>query len=172
MDQGISLNPSVRSEKNLKSSLIESLTSTVLPALLRYEDHNSMNFSIESRVPFLTAEFADFVYSLDDSFLISDTAETKSIFRQAMQGIVPEEILNRRDKIGFKTPEESLIKECRDWINKGSSKDVLYQIPSLNHEVVLEQLEKATTNSIDSDFKYWRWINLIKWSEIYHVDFS
>ena len=172
MDQGISLNPSVRSEKNLKSSLIESLTSTVLPALLRYEDHNSMNFSIESRVPFLTAEFADFVYSLDDSFLISDTAETKSIFCQAMQGIVPEEILNRRDKIGFKTPEESLIKECRDWINKGSSKDVLYQIPSLNHEVVLEQLEKATTNSIDSDFKYWRWINLIKWSEIYHVDFS
>ncbi|AIL12277.1 hypothetical protein IM40_00090 [Candidatus Paracaedimonas acanthamoebae] len=172
IDQGLSLNIPVNSEKNLKSSLIESLTSTVLPALLRYDDHNSMNFSIESRVPFLTPEFADFVYSLDDSFLISDTAETKSIFRQAMQGIVPEEVLNRRDKIGFKTPEQSLIKECRDWIGKGSNQEVLHQIPSLNHKVILEQLQQAMTNSTELDFKYWRWINLIKWSEIYNVEFG
>jgi asparagine synthase (glutamine-hydrolysing) len=174
IDQGLSLNVSgnSNSEKNLKSSLIDSLTSTVLPALLRYEDHNSMNFSIESRVPFLTPEFADFVYSLDDSFLISDTAETKSIFRQAMKRIVPEDILNRRDKIGFKTPEQSLIKEYRDWIGKSSNQEVLRQIPGLNHKVILEQLQQATTKSIELDFKYWRWINLIKWVEIYNVEFS
>lgn len=169
IDQGLSLNNSVNSEKKLKSSLIESLTSTVLPALLRYEDLNSMNFSIESRVPFLTQELAEFVYSLDESFLISNTAETKSIFREAMRGIVPEDILNRRDKIGFKTPEQNLIKQ---YCNKDFNKDVFFQLPGLNHNIVLEELEKATTKDIDSDFKYWRWVNFVKWAEIYNVEFN
>jgi len=172
ISQGLCSNVSINSEKELKSSLINSLTKSVLPALLRYEDHNSMHFSIESRVPFLTTEFADFIYSLDDSFLISDTAETKSIFRQAMRGLVPEDILNRRDKIGFKTPEQTWLKTIWNWGKDSFNRDLFYQIPSLNHKVVLEQLETATKNNSELDFKYWRWINLIKWSEIYNVKFT
>ena len=42
----------------LHEALVQSLTETVLPALLRYEDRNSMAFSIESRVPFLTPRLA------------------------------------------------------------------------------------------------------------------
>ena len=38
--------------------------------LLRYEDRNSMAYSIESRVPFLTPQLARFVLSLPEAYLI------------------------------------------------------------------------------------------------------
>ena len=52
-------------------ALVQSLTETVLPALLRYGDRNSMAFSIESRVPFLTPALADLAYSLPADELVS-----------------------------------------------------------------------------------------------------
>lgn len=82
-----------------------------LPGLLRHADRNSMRFSVESRVPFLSPSIAEFVYSLPEEYLISRGGETKSLFRRAMQGIVPEDVLRRKDKIGFATPERDWLKE-------------------------------------------------------------
>lgn len=72
-----------------------------LLSLLRYEDRNSMSHSIESRVPFLTPALARLFLSLPASFLISKEGVTKHIFREAMRGIVPDAILDRRDKVAF-----------------------------------------------------------------------
>lgn len=90
------------------------LTGHGLSALLRHADRNSMRWSIESRVPFLTTEIAEFLLRLPESYLISQQGETKSIFREAMRGIVPDEVLDRKDKIGFRTPEE-------DWLRHADS---------------------------------------------------
>lgn len=87
-----------------------------LPALLRHADRNSMRFSIESRVPFLTTEMAEFLLSVPEPFLVSPQGETKSIFRAAMRGIVPDDILDRRDKIGFATPEKDWLAGMADMV--------------------------------------------------------
>jgi len=87
--------------RRLVAELGLSLTRRGLPALLRHGDRNSMRFSVESRVPFLTTDMADLLLSLPESYLISPRGETKHVFRAAMRGIVPDEVLNRRDKIGF-----------------------------------------------------------------------
>ncbi|MBV35105.1 MAG: asparagine synthase (glutamine-hydrolyzing) [Rickettsiales bacterium] len=111
--QGVDFNePVTKPLKALKrrrviEKLISSLSFRGLPKLLRHGDRNSMAFSIESRVPFLTTEMAEFLYSLPESYLISEQGDTKHIFREAMKGIVPEEILNRKDKIGFDAGSES-----------------------------------------------------------------
>ena len=52
-----------------------------------------MHFSIENRVPFLTLPIAEFMLTLPESYLVSEIGETKSLFRSAMQDIVPNEIL-------------------------------------------------------------------------------
>ncbi len=82
-----------------------------------------MRFSVESRVPFLTIPFAKLALSMPEEYLISNYGQTKNIFREAMQGIVPDEILYRKDKIGFSTPEDrwlsSMHLEFRKWINEG-----------------------------------------------------
>ena len=96
-----------------KKTLARYLTQYSLPSLLRYEDRNSMWFSIESRVPFLDHRLVEYSLSLPSEFLF-DGRWTKRILRESVRGIVPAEVINRRDKIGFGNPGdnwiESLIK--------------------------------------------------------------
>lgn len=79
--------------------------STSLPSLLHYEDRNSMAFSIESRVPFLDHRLVEFVFSLNDADKFR-LGNTKYILRKSLKGLVPDTILNRKDKKGFVTPGE------------------------------------------------------------------
>ena len=105
MDHGIDLartaDAIVGRHRTLHEHLVANATQDSLPNLLRYADRNSMAFSIESRVPFLTHDFASFLLSLPADHLISPTGLRKRVFREAMKGIMPEPIRQRTDKIGF-----------------------------------------------------------------------
>lgn len=80
------------------------VTCISLPALLHWEDRNSMAQSIESRVPFLDHTLVEYIMALPEEKKISG-GQTKVILREAMRNIIPDEIVNRQDKIGFQTPE-------------------------------------------------------------------
>lgn len=82
---------------------------TNLPSLLRYEDRNSMAFSIEARVPYLDTEFTNYIASLPYNQKIRNGI-TKFSLRNAIKGIIPERIRMRMDKMGFVTPEEVWMK--------------------------------------------------------------
>lgn len=71
-----------------------------LPALLRFEDRNSMAHSVESRVPFLDPRLVELCLDLPTEFKI-EGGRSKRILREAMVGEVPEKILKRRSKLGF-----------------------------------------------------------------------
>jgi asparagine synthase (glutamine-hydrolysing) len=62
-----------------------------------------MHFSREVRLPFLDHRLVEFSLSLPDDSLFY-RGESKWILRRAMRGIVPDPILDRRDKVGFATP--------------------------------------------------------------------
>jgi len=97
----------------LESSLKSDLLQYSVPQLLRYEDKNSMRWSIESRTPFLDYRFVELAGALDVRDKLRDGV-SKWIFREAMRGVVGEEILDRKDKVGFEIPDwdiEELIKE-------------------------------------------------------------
>ena len=101
------LNQEVRSfEDFLKLMVFEAN----VPMLLRFEDRNSMAFSVESRVPFLINELVEFSLSLR-SCLKMKNGVTKYILRQAMKGIVPDSVLSRMDKLGFPAPDKEWMKE-------------------------------------------------------------
>jgi len=97
--------------------------STSLPALLRYEDRNSMAFSIEARTPFLDYRLVEHALALRADALIHD-GWTKAILRQAMAGLLPESVRLRRDKLGFPTPERRWLTELapavREWLGPGA----------------------------------------------------
>jgi asparagine synthase (glutamine-hydrolysing) len=85
------------------------LTKFSLPALLRYEDKNSMAFSIESRVPFLDFRLVEFIAGLPlDAKLWHGW--TKHVLRMSMRGIIPEAIRLRKDKLAFDTPQNLWIR--------------------------------------------------------------
>ena len=86
------------------------LASASVPALLRYEDRDSMAHSIEARTPFLDHRLVEFLMSLPGEYLIKN-GMTKAVLRAAMRGVLPEKIRTRVDKIGFATPEEVWMKK-------------------------------------------------------------
>src|SRR5690606_29087742 len=69
-----SLLRNLKFETRISNSIAEtSLISirNILPVLLRYEDRNSMAFSVESRVPFLDHRLVEFYVNLPDDLKIS-----------------------------------------------------------------------------------------------------
>lgn len=149
------------------------LTKTSLPALLRYQDRNSMAHSVESRLPFLTTDFLSLICSLPESYLIDDTALTKAVFRRAMKDIVPREILERREKIGFAVPITTWIDELQPWIDERLRRCA--ELPFLNRDFILQHWERVRTSSARTDpacFLIWRWIGLLGWVEAHRPDFS
>jgi asparagine synthase (glutamine-hydrolysing) len=86
----------------LKESLIDHFEYK-LEHLLKWEDRNSMYFSLEARVPFLDYRLVEKTIAGAD--VIHD-GMTKYILREAMKGTLPEKIRVRKDKIGFDTPQD------------------------------------------------------------------
>jgi asparagine synthase (glutamine-hydrolysing) len=93
------------SAKSFKEKSFNDITKFSYPILLRYEDRNSMAFSIESRVPFLDYRLVEFLHSLPTKHIIN-RGFTKFILRESMKSILPEEIRLRKSKLGFATPED------------------------------------------------------------------
>jgi len=107
----------------LGEELRANVLSTSLPALLRYEDRNSMAFGIEARTPFLDYRLVEAALALPADALIRD-GWTKAPLRAAMRGALPETVRLRRDKLGFPTPERRWLVELagpiREWLGPGS----------------------------------------------------
>lgn len=91
------------------------LRQTTLPVLLRSEDRNSMAHSREARVPFLDHRLVELAFSLPTEFKIRG-GTTKVVLRQALRDLLPTQVLERRDKLGFVTPEADWIRELRHQI--------------------------------------------------------
>jgi asparagine synthase (glutamine-hydrolysing) len=90
---------------------------TYLPGdILTKVDRMSMAASLEARVPLLDHELIEFVVGMPAELKLKGL-ETKYIFKKAMEGLVPREILYR-EKQGFGVP-------IGDWIN-AQLKDRIY----------------------------------------------
>lgn len=113
--RGASMKPS-ESDEPFWEEMMRAMTVTILPHLLRYEDRNSMGASIESRVPFLTTPMLETLWSLPEEYLVDEQGVSKAVFRRAMRGIVPDAILDRKDKIGFVTPTAQWMTAESRWV--------------------------------------------------------
>ena len=82
---------------------------TYLQGLFVVEDRVSMAHGLESRVPFLDDDLVDFVSAMPSVYKLQD-GTGKRILRDAMQGLIPNEILAAR-KQGFAPPEDTWFRE-------------------------------------------------------------
>ena len=155
----------------LKHSLMHSLAQG-LPKLLRYEDRNSMASSVESRVPFLTPNLVNFVGRLPESYLISQDGTSKNVFRKAMRGMVPDPVLDRRDKIGFATPEIQWLSELDTWVRGSLNSEEAQGLPFLNLPEMRKEWALIRNRKKPFDFRIWRWLSLILWIKQFHVTFE
>jgi len=147
--------------RRVTEQLAFSLQGRGLTHLLRHGDRNSMAFSVEGRVPFLTLPMAKLTLSLPEDYLISEDGETKRVFRAAMRGIVPDPILDRRDKIGFATPEMAWLRTiapiARTWLEDAGN------VPFLHSQALLGEFNEMVAGRKPFGWQAWRWINYARW---------
>jgi len=134
-----------------------------LPALLQVEDRTSMAWSLESRVPFLSTRLADFAFSLPAAVKFSG-GRLKYILRRAVEGLVPPQILQRRDKLGFPVPLSSWFAgPLRDWVH-----DLLLSRRSLERGLFRpEALRAALTQDSAFDRGLWGMLCLETWCRLF-----
>jgi asparagine synthase (glutamine-hydrolysing) len=156
----------------LRAQLQRTLVETSLPMLLRYEDRNSMANSVESRVPFLTPALASFVHRLPEEYLIAEDGTSKSVFRAAMRGLVPDAVLDRKDKVGFQTPEKAWLQSMGDWAERILSSEAARRIPALCAKPMREEWHLIREGKRPFDFRVWRWINVVHWAERFDIRFA
>lgn len=149
---------------SLKRALMTDLLRYSIPQLLRYEDKNAMRWSIESRVPFLDYRLAELACALPSQFKICKGL-TKHVLRKAMSGIVSGLILNRRDKIGFATPDG-------DWLSAPESVQLIRELigsekfkerPYWRAEEVVRIFEEHLSGKRRMSEDLWRIINTEMW---------
>jgi asparagine synthase (glutamine-hydrolysing) len=141
-----------------RTQLLE-LFQTSLPALLRYEDRNSMAHSVEARLPFLDYRLVEAALSLPVDQKIHNGW---SKYPLRTSGILPDAIAWRRSKLGFNAPE-------RSWIG-GYSRQMLEHTldsPLIGAIANRTALERAWPR-LDRR-EQWRLFNVALWADIYRV---
>jgi asparagine synthase (glutamine-hydrolysing) len=142
---------------------------TNLRTLLRHEDRNSMAWSIESRVPFLTPVLAEFALGLPDRYLIDADGTGKLVLRHSLRELVPDPILDRRDKIGFATPQTSWLLELGPWIDGILGSETARARGPLDTSQVQRRWQATRAGAQEADPATWSWINLIRWIDRFEV---
>jgi asparagine synthase (glutamine-hydrolysing) len=135
-----------------------------LPGLLRYEDRNSMAFSIETRLPFLDYRLVEFAFALPDTVKL-EGATTKAIARRALADRVPASVLARRDKMGFETPADLWIRNrWADDVRRRLSRPGPFQ-DWVDGGVLRAELEASLAGRRSIGLQVWRWLSLEAWSQ-------
>jgi len=118
--------PPFHIHKTLQHALLYDTTVYGLEKLLRVADKNSMAFGREIRLPFLSHKLVEYIFSLPSNFLINE-GWTKYILRKSIENKLPEQIVWRKNKIGFEAPEykwsqskkiQELIKDSESFLIK------------------------------------------------------
>lgn len=139
-----------------------------LQDLLRYEDRNSMAFSIESRVPFLDHRLVELSIALKNDWKIHD-GWTKYILRKTAEPVLNKEVVWRKYKMGFLTPQKlwklQSKTELTEFINDTTIPDFL------NKEYLLK-LNNADLNDSSHLSEFWKIISFLKWAEVFKVTFN
>jgi len=156
----------------LREMLGASLCSSSIFWLMRFADRNAMAFSIENRVPFLTPRLVEFVLGLPEHLFISDDGRGKNLLRGAMHGLVPDVILERRDKVGFDVPIQSWLPRTPGLVDL---LEAAVTIPAVRREGavrLLDAVKRGAALPRPQAFEVWRLVTLAAWAREFGVVFE
>lgn len=133
--------------------------------LMRTGDRNAMAFSIESRMP-----FADDINMIESTFNIPAVYKirkgySKSLLRKAAAGQVPAAVLQRRDKVGFATPEriwfDEAGQELKELLLEQDDEYVMWNKLSSDWNALLKDPRSTTA-------RLWRFVNFAVWRKTFN----
>ena len=127
-----------------------------------------MAHSVEARVPFLDHRIVEFTSGLPDDFLEKEGIN-KRVMREALSGLIPDRIKNRRDKMGFITPEEMWVRRENPGIFRKKLAEAVDVTNGIIKPGVLDYFDKVVIGKQKFDYTYWRLILFSEWIKRFDV---
>lgn len=151
-------------EELLNNALYQLSFVNNLQMLLKFEDRNSMAFSVEARLPFLDYRIVEFLFSLPSRMKIKH-GYTKRVLREGMKGTIPENVRWRVSKLGFATPEQQWQRSIlRPLVAEALRSENLK--PFIDPKQAVHHLHDIEQNNL-VDLAPWRWVSLHLWLKAY-----
>jgi asparagine synthase (glutamine-hydrolysing) len=137
---------------------------------LTYNDKMSMASSVEVRVPFLDRELAEFAaWNVPPSLKLKKGLRptTKYIFREAMKGMLPDEVL-RQPKAGFGAPADYwLANDLKEMVDDLLSETRIRQRGLFRPEVVSRFVKEQRQGTQDWSMQVWQFLTLELWMQAF-----
>jgi asparagine synthase (glutamine-hydrolysing) len=137
---------------NLRNRMANELFHEIVPVILHEDDLNAMYYSIENRSPFLDRDLLDTISSVPTRHLVRD-GYAKALLREAVRGIAPDAVIERRLKVGFNAPLFDLLDvddpQVRDELMADSP---IFQV--VRRDVVEQWLSRSTLANSESKFLF------------------
>ena len=127
-----------------------------LQELLRLADRNSMAHGREVRLPFLSHELVEFLFSLPSHFKIRK-GRTKWLLRESMKNILPDSITWRTDKVGFEPPQQQWMEDKNVAEAIRAAKEKLIYEKILKPEVLDKNIRPLAAHEAGNDD--WRYLS-------------
>jgi asparagine synthase (glutamine-hydrolysing) len=121
-----------------------------LEELLRYADRNSMAHGIEVRLPFLSHELVQFIFSLPSHYKIQN-GFTKYILRESMKQALPSSIVYRTDKIGYEPPQQQWMQTAGFVELLQNSRQKLVKENILKKEILQQPVNAQSAHAVKND---------------------
>lgn len=134
---------------------------TNLPALLRFEDRNSMRFAVETRLPFLDWRSVETALALPSEAKFH-RGWTKWLLRARMDSRMPHDVTWRRWKIGFEAPTATWLRMHAAPMRETVLSSKL--LAELGHRGKLE----CSYNTMHAATR-WRLFSVAAWEHVFHV---
>ncbi len=150
---------------NLNQMLHQEFTNTRLKSYLKCEDRCSMWHGVESRTPFADdINLINYVFKLPAGYKIKNGI-SKYILRESLRGLVPDIILNRKDKMGFATPNSQWIREIKDAVRPYFTNDLK---DFMDMEKVNRDFNQMLSSNLDyNDTRTFKFIAFAVWKKVY-----
>lgn len=121
-----------------------------LEELLRYADRNSMAHGVEVRLPFLSHELVQFIFSLPSHYKIRN-GFTKYILRESMKQLLPASIVYRTDKIGYEPPQQQWMQSEGFQELLQNSRQKLVKENILKKEILQQPVHAQSAHAVKND---------------------
>jgi asparagine synthase (glutamine-hydrolysing) len=147
---------------------VSQLLHTSLPMLLHWEDRDSMQHSVEARVPFLDYRLVELTLGLPEEEKLAQGV-TKRVLREAMRGVLPEAVRERGDKIGFATAEEQWLRRDAPDAWRAALRQAIEASQGILRPAALELLEDTIAGRRPFSHLPWRMISFGAWMRRFEV---
>jgi asparagine synthase (glutamine-hydrolysing) len=156
--------------KIVRDMSVAQIRATNLPMLLHWEDRNSMAFSVEARVPFLDYRVVELCLRMPDSVKLGGGI-AKGVLRRSMKGLVPEKVLQRRDKMGFVTSEPIWTAGTLSPVFRKELQEAVGILPGIVDPSIVPRFDEMVAGKRPFDHRYWRAIAAARWVRLFSVKF-